>query len=129
MRVRSSPGSPSNAKPGARRFEDESARLPKPPRPPCAAAESRFAGPAPSRPPPQLETLAAGLAAGLRESGFTLEERAFAAHVTLARRARRNIDGALPVPVTWEAMSFALVESDLRTGRYETRGSWMLGTR
>jgi 2'-5' RNA ligase len=84
---------------------------------------------APSRPPAQLEALAAALVARLRESGFTLEERAFAAHVTLARRIRRQIDGALPAAVAWEAGSFALVESDLRTGRYETRGSWILGTR
>jgi len=29
--VRSSPGSPSNAKPGARRLDDERAKFPKPP--------------------------------------------------------------------------------------------------
>jgi RNA 2',3'-cyclic 3'-phosphodiesterase len=84
---------------------------------------------APSRPPPQLEALAAALAGQLRESGFVLEERAFAAHVTLARRIRRKVDGALPEPVAWDANAFALVESDLRTGRYETRGRWILGTR
>jgi 2'-5' RNA ligase len=84
---------------------------------------------APSRPPAQLEALAAALAARLRESGFALEERAFAAHVTLARRIRRKPEGALPEPLAWEANAFALVESDLRTGSYVTRGRWVLGTR
>ena len=35
--VRSSPGSPSRAKPGALRFDDERAKFPKPPWPPWAA--------------------------------------------------------------------------------------------
>ena len=92
-----------------------------------ARAGVAWAGP--SQPPPQLEALAASLAARLRESGFTLEERAFAAHVTLARRIRHKLAAAPVEPVAWAANAFALVESDLRTGRYETRGSWVLGTR
>jgi 2'-5' RNA ligase len=84
---------------------------------------------APSRPPAALEALAAMLAVQLRESGFALEERPFAAHVTLARRIRGRLDGTLPEPVAWQANAFALVESDLRTGSYATRGRWSLGTR
>ena len=37
INVRSSPGSPSNAKPGARRFDEESAIFPSPPKPAWAA--------------------------------------------------------------------------------------------
>jgi hypothetical protein len=40
-----------------------------------------------------------------------------------------NIESTPVEPVGWEAKAFALVESDLRTGRYETRGSWVLRTR
>lgn len=82
-----------------------------------------------SRPSAPLEALAATLGAQLRAAGFDLEDRAFAAHVTLARRIRSRLAEAPVEPVAWEANAFALVESDLRTGRYETRGSWNLGTR
>jgi 2'-5' RNA ligase len=92
-----------------------------------ARAEVAWAGA--SQPPVPLEALAAALAARLREAGFALEERAFAAHVTLARRIRRKLDDVPIDPVAWDAKAFALVESDRRTGRYETRGSWVLGTR
>ena len=37
--VRSSPGSPSKAKPGALRYDDERAKFPKPPWPPWAATK------------------------------------------------------------------------------------------
>ena len=79
--------------------------------------------------PPELEALAADLARGLRSAGFALEDRPFAAHVTLARRIRRRPAGAPIAPITWPAQDFALVESGRRTGNYETRGSWELGTR
>ncbi|CAB4674751.1 unannotated protein [freshwater metagenome] len=36
-KIRSSPGSPRRAKPGARRLEEESAKFPSPPKPPWAA--------------------------------------------------------------------------------------------
>ena len=39
IKVRFSPGSPSNAKPGARRLDDASALFPKPPNPPLAATK------------------------------------------------------------------------------------------
>ena len=35
--MRSSPGSPSKAKPGARRFDEDKAIFPRPPKPPWAA--------------------------------------------------------------------------------------------
>jgi 2'-5' RNA ligase len=83
----------------------------------------------PSRPPPELRHLADGLASRLRDAGFALDDRPFAAHVTLARRITRRIEAAAMAPVEWEAKSFALVESDRRTGRYTTRESWVLGAR
>jgi 2'-5' RNA ligase len=54
----------------------------------------------------------------LREDGFTLEDRPFAAHVTLVRKANppKSIP---PLPkVEWPAAEFALVRS--AGGKYET---------
>jgi len=82
-----------------------------------------------SRPPEALLGLAANLANRLRESGFVLEKRPFAAHVTLVRRILRKVERAPLEPIAWETRAFALVESDLRAGRYETRGMWELGAR
>jgi 2'-5' RNA ligase len=82
-----------------------------------------------SRVPPELGTLAAGLASGLRAEGFELEDRAFAAHVTLARRIRRKPGGEPIAPIEWRSHEVALVESDRRTGRYVTRGCWALRAR
>ena len=82
-----------------------------------------------SRTPPALEALAAALANGLRCAGVELEERPFAAHVTLARRIiRRPVERAV-APIAWQAREFALVESDLRTGHYATRERWELEAR
>jgi 2'-5' RNA ligase len=56
-------------------------------------------------------SLAAGLRASLVQAGFALEERPFAAHVTLIRKARRP--GAIaPLPgVAWPVDDFLLVSS------------------
>ena len=82
-----------------------------------------------SRPPEALLGLAAGLSGSLRHRGFVLDDRPFAAHVTLVRRIERNV-GSEPMPsVRWQASEFALVESDRRTGTYETREVWELGAR
>lgn len=77
-----------------------------------------------SRPPEALDALAARLADGLRRASFGLEQRPFAAHVTLARRIRRGTEAPLAPAVDWRARELALVESDLRTGAYRTRGRW-----
>lgn len=70
-------------------------------------------------PQPGLESLHADLAARLRAAGFVLEERPFAAHATLARRAMRAVPRARIEPVAWTVDAFTLVRSETGTGRYE----------
>ncbi len=82
-----------------------------------------------SQPPAALLELAAGLSEPLRRRGFVLDERPFAAHVTLARRIERTVGPDPMRPVSWEARELALVESDRRTGEYGIRGVWELGAR
>jgi 2'-5' RNA ligase len=68
--------------------------------------------------PFELKALVESLHSVLREDGFTLEDRPFAAHVTLVRKANppKSIP---PLPkVEWPAAEFALVRS--AGGKYET---------
>ena len=72
--------------------------------------------------PEALRELVAQLHGALKEDGFVLEARPFAAHVTVLRKAAgpRSLP-ALP-PLDWPATEFALVRS-VRTGKgatYET---------
>jgi len=61
--------------------------------------------------PPELASLAADLRASLVHGGFALEERSFAAHVTLIRKARRPAS-LPPLPrVAWPVDEFVLVSS------------------
>jgi 2'-5' RNA ligase len=62
--------------------------------------------------PPALAALAGALDRSLAQAGFTLEERAFNAHVTLIRKARAK--GALPLlpAVAWPVEDFALMRSE-----------------
>jgi len=92
-------------------------------------SRSEVAWARPSRAPEALLRLAADLDSRLRESGFALEKRPFAPHVTLVRRILRKVDRAPLEPIAWETRAFALVESGLSAGRYETRGMWKLGAR
>lgn len=71
-------------------------------------------------PSPALLGLQADLAARLRAAGFTLEERAFAPHMTLVRNARRAVPGAAIEPIAWRADAFSLVRSETGSGRYAT---------
>jgi 2'-5' RNA ligase len=65
----------------------------------------------PSTMPSELASLAADLRAALVQGGFALEERPFAAHVTLIRKARRP-PAIPPLPrVTWPVDEFVLVSS------------------
>jgi len=73
-------------------------------------------------PAPGLIEIASHLGQALKESGFVLEERPFAPHVTLARRIRSAVARTPIAPVQWTASAFALVRS--AAGRYETIGSW-----
>jgi 2'-5' RNA ligase len=66
---------------------------------------------APAAIPPDLATLAADLHRLLQAGGFKLEERPFAAHVTLIRRARMP-KSIPPLPsVQWPVDEFILVRS------------------
>lgn len=79
--------------------------------------------------PPALTALAASLAEALRAAGFQLEERAFAAHVTLLRNAVCSpAASALAAAIRWPAADFALVESHAGAGgsRYAVLRRWPL---
>ena len=66
---------------------------------------------APATMPPELATLAGDLHRALRAAGFALEERPFAAHVTLIRRAGMP-KSILPLPrVEWPVDEFVLIRS------------------
>jgi len=73
----------------------------------------------PQRAPGPMQQLARGLAKSLRQAGFALERRPFAAHVTLIRKARApgtpGTPGTLPpLPrVEWPVTEFVLVRSVL----------------
>lgn len=72
--------------------------------------------------PEALASLVAGLHGALRSDGFSLEERPFAAHITLIRKARRPASiPPLPV-VSWPVDDFVLVSSNTssRGSAYQT---------
>jgi len=81
--------------------------------------------------PTALDDLVSQLHPALRENGFVLEDRPFAAHITLVRKA--NPPRAIPpLPsVTWPCAEFLLIRSTpARTGsRYETIERFPLGAR
>lgn len=77
---------------------------------------------------PGLTFLAETLAARLRAASFTLETRAFAAHVTLLRDARCEVVPTLPAPLAWPVREFVLAESRPTSAgaRYDVIGRWPL---
>lgn len=79
--------------------------------------------------PEALLALAGGLHASLRSVGFALEDRPFAAHVTLIRKARRPA-AIPPLPrVAWPVDEFLLIRSHTSPNgsRYEPIGRFRLG--
>jgi len=70
------------------------------------------------RVPEPLAALASGLAAGLAEAGFALEDRPYAPHATLARRIARAVAADAIEPIPWAVDGFSLVRSETGTGRY-----------
>jgi 2'-5' RNA ligase len=83
---------------------------------------NRIVWASPRETPAALCDLAGRLAAALRGSGFALEVRPFAAHVTLIRKAR-GASQLPPLPaVEWPVREFVLVRSQLSAdgSRYET---------
>ncbi|MBL8492400.1 MAG: RNA 2',3'-cyclic phosphodiesterase, partial [Rhodocyclaceae bacterium] len=78
--------------------------------------------------PAALSSLADGLAGRLREAGFPVERRPFAAHLTLLRNCLCERPPNLEEPVAWPAEEFVLVRSRLSDAgsRYEILGRWPL---
>jgi 2'-5' RNA ligase len=73
-----------------------------------------------------LTFLADTLGTELRQAGFSLDSRSFAAHVTLLRDARSAAPPPLPQVLDWPVREFVLVESaPSREGaRYEIVARW-----
>jgi len=73
-----------------------------------------------------LIDLQSGLAMRLVEAGFVLDDRPYAAHVTLARKIARPVPRSPGKPITWRARALSLVRSDLGKGSYTTLAEWPL---
>ena len=83
----------------------------------------------PLQTPPPLAALAGALADALARDGFHLERRAFLAHVTLMRNARKP-SALPPLPeIEWPVEAFVLARSTLAAGgsRYEIIDRFALG--
>lgn len=61
--------------------------------------------------PPALGKLVTDLQEGLTRCGFEPEHRAYAPHVTLARKARPMDERPVPEPLLWRPAEFVLVSS------------------
>ena len=79
-----------------------------------------------SSPPARLLRLQARLAERLGAAGFTIDDRPFAPHVTLARRTLRAVVRRRVAPLAWTATRFTLVRSETGTGRYVVEEEWAL---
>jgi 2'-5' RNA ligase len=79
------------------------------------------------RPPPALLALQSELEKRIREAGFSPDDRAFAPHLTLARRVRDAVAEGDVESVAWRASEFALVETARGGGAYRTLAVWPLG--
>jgi 2'-5' RNA ligase len=77
--------------------------------------------------PPPLAGIAERLAKRLSTEGFRVDRRAYAPHLTLARRCRKPVD-AHAVRIAWRVDELALVESVLRPGgsSYRDDSRWPL---
>ena len=77
---------------------------------------------------PELNDLQSDLAQRLAGAGIALEARAFAPHITLARRIGSIVRRRQAPPIAWHVDVFALVASELgREGaRYRVLESWQL---
>ena len=79
-----------------------------------------------SQPDPELLRLQGTLAAHLGARGFALEPRPFAPHVTLVRKVEKTLRDPPFEAVGWRVTDFALVRSDITSGKYETLRRWAL---
>ncbi|WP_462383282.1 RNA 2',3'-cyclic phosphodiesterase [Pseudomonas sp. Marseille-QA0892] len=83
---------------------------------------------APSSPPDALIQLQATLAGRLQALGFTLDERPYAPHVTLARHASMRQPTRIPA-ISWSVCDIVLYESIRVTApaaRYQPLQTWRL---
>ena len=86
-----------------------------------------WAGPAEL--PPALRAFVAELHAALRAAGFALDEREFAAHITLLRNAEDMPDGVRIAPLRWRVTDWCLAVSARGEGarRYRLLAGWPAG--
>jgi RNA 2',3'-cyclic 3'-phosphodiesterase len=79
--------------------------------------------------PPALTHLVAELQDTLTGCGFVAEQRPYAPHLTLARKAAAFVPTALASPIPWTVREFALVESipHVPPPRYVVLKKWPLG--
>ena len=74
----------------------------------------------PTAMPPELADMVGRLHGALKADGYVLEERPFAAHITLLRKAGKPATLPQLPPVAWPAREFVLVRSTPSGGsRYE----------
>jgi 2'-5' RNA ligase len=79
--------------------------------------------------PPALIAVEGMLREALRARGFELEERPFAPHVTLVRKAEKTLAPEPIEPIAWRVEEIALVSSEPGTGAYKTMATWPLKAR
>lgn len=84
----------------------------------------------PRQTPPLLLHLVQELNAGFAGCGYEAEQRPYAAHLTLARKARPRGDIHFMEPRAWEINRFHLVQSHTHVdgARYEMLRSWPLNS-
>jgi len=76
--------------------------------------------------PPGLARLHEALERSLHGRGFELEERAFAPHLTLARRIERSVERRIAETIAWRVDALTLVRSEPGTGDYKVVERWIL---
>ena len=76
--------------------------------------------------PGALVRLQSDLETGLRAAGFALDERPFAAHVTLARKIAFSVTAAAMAPIRWQASEYVLARSESGSGSYSILEGWSL---
>jgi RNA 2',3'-cyclic 3'-phosphodiesterase len=84
----------------------------------------------PNQTPPPLLQLVQELNAGLAGCGYEAEQRPYAAHLTLARKARLRREAHAMESRAWEIDRFHLVQSHTHAdgARYEILRSWPLNS-
>ena len=92
-----------------------------------AFRRARIAWAGTANPPAALLGLQRSLNESLRAAGFALEDRPYAAHVTLARHTQRPPAQRPIEPIEWRVGEFALVRSQAGKAKYTDLARWRLG--